>query len=321
MTSFNRIISMDPQIEEIKKISAQVALADSTVLITGESGTGKELLAQAIHDASERKYEAFTAINCAAIPEHLLESELFGYEAGAFTGAKTCGKIGKLERSNGGTVFFDEIGDMPLLLQTKILRVLQDFCIERVGGSVSKPLDIRIISATNKDLSQEVQHNTFRLDLYYRLNVIPIHIPPLRARKNDILLLTKHFIEEYNTKMHRKVRFIDDTVKNILLDYHWPGNVRELRNVIEYSMNFCNAEVITQACLPRWMFFDTNLQVGMSQYANLNLDLWEQALIREALQRSKDKKSRVKAAADLLNINYATLYRKIKRHDIEIETI
>lgn len=319
MSCYEKIISHDPQIDEIKEIASQVALTDSTVLITGESGTGKELLARAIHELSPRKNRGITSINCGAIPEHLLESELFGYESGAFTGARTNGKVGKLEKADGGTVFFDEIGDMPLLLQTKILRVLQDFIVERIGGNTSKPLDIRIISATNKDLSKEVQDNTFRLDLYYRLNVIPINIPPLRARKDDILLLAKHFIQEYNDKLNRNVKYIDSEVKNLLLDYYWPGNVRELKNVIEYLMNFCDGDTVSKDCLPKWICSNSESSLELSHYPYLDLERWEQALIIEALRRSKSKKSKVKEAANLLKINYSTLYRKMNKYNLHDE--
>ena len=251
--SFDDIKGSSPALRKLIERAKVVATGGSTVLLRGESGTGKELFARAIYNASPYRSGPFQVINCSAIPEALLESELFGYEEGAFTGAKKGGKPGKFELADGGTLFLDEIGDMPLFLQAKLLRVLENNKLERVGGTREYSFNVRIIAATNRDLEQMIAQGQFREDLYYRLNVIPLYIPSLKERQDDILVLAEYFLEKYNFLLGKKIAFISDEVKQILLNYHWPGNVRELINVIEYAVNFEQTKCIRKNSLPQWM--------------------------------------------------------------------
>ena len=231
---FANIIGSSPIMQKLFERMKRIANTDSTALVLGESGTGKELVARALHFNSQRKDKPFIPVNCAAIPENLLESELFGYVKGAFTGAIR-DKIGKFEAANMGSIFLDEIGTMPMHLQTKLLRVLQEQEVERIGSTKTIQLDVRVISATNLNLEEEVKKGNFREDLYYRLNVIPIHLPPLRERTEDILSLLKHFIEKNCTDMKRPLMSISNEALEMLEAYRWPGNVRELENVVEES--------------------------------------------------------------------------------------
>ena len=235
--SFSDIIGQSAPLRRAVEFAQQVASSPSTVLITGESGTGKEVFAQAMHNASNRHDASFVAVNCGAIPETLFESELFGYEDGAFTGARKGGRPGRFELANGGTLFLDEVGELPLDMQVKLLRALQEGCITRVGGQRSIPIDVRIIAATNRDLKQRVEEGAFRQDLYYRLSVIPLRIPPLRERKEDIPLLVRYFLHSKAQKLHKDVPPLDDDTHQLLLRYEWPGNVRELENFIEKTVN------------------------------------------------------------------------------------
>ncbi|MGI6552605.1 MAG: sigma-54 interaction domain-containing protein [Bacillota bacterium] len=287
-----------------------MANSDSTVLITGESGTGKEILARAIHANSNRSQEHFVTINCGAIPETLLESELFGYEEGAFTGAKKGGKLGKFEIANGGTIFLDEIGDMPLHLQVKLLRVLQEKVIERVGGSFSVPIDVRVIAATHRDLEEQAQQNQFRWDLYYRLNVIPLHIPPLRERQEDIMMLAKYFLEIYNHKINKKIKYFAKETENLLLNYEWPGNVRELSNAVEYAVNMETSAILSARNLPPRL----RMRASTSQYIEKDngLKKMERDLIADALAKYGISTEGKKRVAESLGISLATLYRKLK---------
>ena len=239
---FDEIIGKSPSIKQVKEIGRQISEKNADVLIYGESGTGKELFARAIHSNGDRKRSPFVSINCSAIPQDLLESELFGYEGGAFTGANKQGKIGKFELANGGTLFLDEIGDMPLYLQAKLLRVLENRVVEKVGGNRPIPLDIRIISATNRNLEEMIKNKEFREDLYYRLNVIPLNIPPLRERRDDIKELVDYFIKKYNKKYDARLSVINEDAWQIILNYDWPGNVRELENLIQYLCCICEEE-------------------------------------------------------------------------------
>ena len=238
------IIGTSEKIMIAKKQALITARGNSTVLITGESGTGKEMFAKAIHYASSRCDNPFIMVNCGAIPENLLESELFGYEKGAFTGASEKGKAGKFELADGGTIFLDEIGDMPLHLQVKILHVLQNMRFERVGGSKSMIVDVRVIAATNKNLEKLIDEGKFREDLYYRLSVIPLSIPPLRERREDIKMLMYHFLRKYNTFMNRKITGFSPAVEELYLNHDWPGNVRELENAVEYGTNMAFGDTI-----------------------------------------------------------------------------
>jgi transcriptional regulator with PAS, ATPase and Fis domain len=234
----NNILGNDDKIKKLIEKIKVVANNVSNILLLGESGTGKELFARAIHATSNRKNNPFIAVNCAAIPEMLLESELFGYEDGSFTGAKKGGKIGKFLLADGGTLFLDEIGDMPLYLQAKLLRVLDDKKVDRVGSTKLVDVDVHIISATNKSLEEMVEKKEFRQDLFYRLNVIPLFVPPLRERKDDILLLSDYFINKYNKRLSKDILGLSKDVQVVLLKYSWPGNVRELENYIEYMVSF-----------------------------------------------------------------------------------
>lgn len=247
---FSDIVGESQAIKDVIAFSNRIAGSDSTVLIRGESGTGKELFARAIHNKSERRKGPFVAINCGAIPETLLESELFGYEEGAFTGASKGGKVGKCQLANGGTLFLDEVGDIPLFLQVKFLRMLQERTIEKVGGNKSIPIDVRVIAATNRNLENMIDNNEFRSDLYYRLNVIPVFIPPLRERKEDILIISNSFMEKYSKLLRRNVHDMTPQVKKILMNYSWPGNIRELENTIECALNVESQEILTSFSLP-----------------------------------------------------------------------
>ena len=250
--SFNDILGISHGLRQVKEKLNKAALTDSTILIRGESGTGKELFAHAVHTASHRAKGPFVAINCSAIPESLLESELFGYEEGAFTGAKRGGKPGKFELAEGGILFLDEIGDMPQHLQAKLLRVLENRRIERVGSTELVPINVRIIAATNRHLEEMVERHEFRGDLYYRLSVIPVFIPPLRDRQEDTPVLIEHFLDKYSKKLGRGRQRLDPAAAGMLKDYSWPGNVRELQNAIEYAVNMSESgQLITVDHLPQ----------------------------------------------------------------------
>ena len=298
---------------QIREKAKMVAESTSTVLIRGESGTGKEMLARSIHNLSPRQQGRFMAINCTAIPEALLESELFGYEDGAFTGARKGGKIGKFELANKGTLFLDEIGDMPLFLQAKILRVLQERQIERLGGITPCPIDVRVIAATHRNLEQMMAKGEFREDLYYRINVIPMEIKPLRDRLDDLSLLSEHFIKVYNRQLNKNVRFVSDGFRQRLQDYAWPGNVRELQNIIEYAMNLTEESMLTEEHLsPRLR------QVEMSEdLGRFNLENIERETILRCFQTAEDSVRGKEIVAKALGIGLATLYRKLARYNIQ----
>ena len=251
--SFNDLIGMSPAFLAAKKLAERVSTSNSSVLLIGESGTGKELFAHAIHNNSIRFSAPFVAINCASIPENLLESELYGYEDGAFTGAKKGGKMGQFEIADGGTLFLDEIGDMPLAMQSKLLRVLQEKEVQRVGGSKSIPVDVRIIAATHRDLEKMVAEGEFRQDLYYRLNVIKIEIPPLRKRKEDIQLISMSLLKKLGNRFYRKEIGLSDEVKEKLMEHAWPGNIRELENVLERCINVLDGKTIQLEHLPLYL--------------------------------------------------------------------
>ena len=288
------------------------------MLITGESGTGKEMFAKAIHYSSARGKGPFITVNCGAIPENLLESELFGYEKGAFTGANDKGKVGKFELANAGTIFLDEIGDMPLHLQVKILHVLQNMRFERVGGNKTIIVDLRIIAATNKDLEQMIRDGTFREDLYYRLSVIPLNIPPLRERKEDIKMLMYHFLEKYNTFMNKRITGFSPAVESAYRDYDWPGNVRELENAVEYGVNMAFGDQIGMDAVPaRLLRSDMGVIL-----ANDNLTLGEQMkhlereIISNKLRKYGSSGSAKDKVAKELGLSRATLYRKLAELEI-----
>jgi two-component system response regulator AtoC len=244
-----RLVGQSPAIRQIYAVVEKVANTPSTVLITGESGTGKELIARALHENSSRHAGPFIKINCAAIPKTLMESELFGYDKGAFTGAVGA-KPGRFELAHGGTLFLDEIGEIPVEMQVKLLRVLQESEFERVGGIKTIKVDVRLVTATNRDLQQEIGAGTFRDDLFYRLNVVPIHIPPLRERREDIPLLAEHFLAKFNDRLKKQIGAIAPEAIERLIAYNWPGNIRELENLMERTMLFCEAPAIAVADLP-----------------------------------------------------------------------
>lgn len=309
----DRIIGNSERIRELKNTIVRIANTDSTVLITGESGTGKEVFANAIHEMSYRRDNNFIKINCAAIPENILESELFGYEDGAFTGARRGGKIGKFELADKGTIFLDEIGDMSFNMQAKLLRVLQEKEIERVGGSTPKKIDVRIIAATNQNLEEKIKKGEFREDLYYRLNVVRLNLPPLRERIEDIPLLCEYFLKKYNEKFGMSIEKIDDEAMEYLQKYSWPGNIRELENVIERAYNLVNGDVIRVEHLPENIIkHKWTLQLGKLNKA-LN-EIEKQSLIN-ALKASGGNKSK---AAEMLGISRASLYQKLKKHGISL---
>lgn len=316
--SFDSIITQDPKMEYLKKLARKAAESNSTVLILGESGTGKEMFAQAIHKASYRRAESFMAINCAAIPKELLESELFGYEGGAFTGAKKSGKPGKFELANGGTIFLDEIGNMPLEMQAKLLRVLEEKEFERVGGTEKILLDVRIIAATNEDIEEAVKIGKFREDLYYRLNVITLDIPPLRDRKDDIPLIAENLLEYLAKELDTQKKKLSPETLNILKQYHWPGNVRELRNVLERGINLSSGSTILPKHLPERIFM--NIEGEMEKFNEISLlrevvaEVEKEAIIK-ALSKTKGNKT---LAAEKLGIHRTALYKKINKYGLDI---
>ena len=307
----DEMVGESPPMLEAFKAIARVARSTATVLIRGESGTGKELIARTIHERSARPNGAFVAVNCAAIPEALLESELFGHEKGAFTGA-IARRIGRFERGSGGTVFLDEIGDMSLPLQAKILRVLQEREIERVGGTAPIPVDVRLIAATHRDLEQDVATGRFREDLYYRLAVITVKLPPLRERGDDLRLLAEHYVARYAREYQRSVRAISRDALATLRAYHWPGNVRQLRNVIECAVLQADGEVLLNSHLPREALRDKATPAAEDS-SLLTLSELERRHIKRVLSESGGQ---MNVAADILGIHRNTLRRKLTEYGI-----
>jgi len=312
---FDNIIGRSPAMQEIFAAIERVGPTRATVLLTGESGVGKDLIARAVHFHSPRKDRPLVKINCTAIPENLMESELFGYEKGAFTGAQGT-KPGKFEQADTGTVFLDEIGDVPLPIQVKLLRVLQEREFERLGSNVTRHLDVRLVAATNQDLRTALEQGTFREDLYYRLNVVPLNIPPLRERKVDIPFLANHFVQKLAPDTGASVEGITDAAMEKLVSYHWPGNVRELENVIERSLVMAAGTQLDAADIklesaprPRQQSGDTHfLPDGMS------LDQYEQDIIKEALRRADGNKSQ---AARLLGLTRNALRYRLTQMGME----
>lgn len=310
-TGFDDILGKSRILEQVKKDAEKASASSSTILIQGESGTGKELFARAIHQCSKRKNESFVPINCAAIPEHLLESELFGYEEGAFTGARKGGRIGKFEQANKGTLFLDEIGDMSMHLQSKLLRVLQDGRIDRIGGKETIAVDVRIIAATHQKLEEKVKLGEFREDLFYRLNVIPLRIPTLRERTDDIVLLADHFLTLSVEKMNKKISGFKMEVLDHLKQYNWPGNVRELENAIEYAVNMTSDRWLEMEDLPeRIRVIDTSVEVLDEEIKPIAM--LEKEEILKAIQKFGRSRKGVNEAASALGISRATIYRRLK---------
>ncbi len=314
---FEGMVGSSKELQELGKLAHKIAPYTTTVLITGESGTGKELFARGIHNASPRKDQPFIAINCGGLPENLVESELFGYVKGAFTGADT-NKKGLFEEAQGGTIFLDEIGELPVVIQVNLLRVLQEREVRPVGSAQSIPVDVRVIAATARDLEQEVEQGRFREDLLFRLNVLQINIPPLRKRTEDISLLALHFLDQYAARFQRPVQTIAPAAMRILMQYQWPGNVRELKNVMERAVLLCESERLESHMLPS----------ALQQEASCDQAVWhsldtfsikegsrilERQLIIKALRETGGNKSR---ASELLEISYPSLLSKIKEYGV-----
>ena len=321
--SIENIIGDSEAVLDLKDKIKKIADTQSTVLITGESGTGKELIARAIHSCSKRSKKPFIAINCGAIPDSLLESELFGYVKGAFSGASSEGRVGKFELANGGVIFLDEIGEMPFYLQVKLLRVLQERTIVRIGSNKLIKLDIRVIAATNMDLKQRIREKKFREDLYYRLNVIPLRVPPLRERGEDIFLIMKILMEKYNKIFNKNVHSIDNEVKEIIKNYSWPGNVRELENTVEFMINMCDEkgiitkDMIYENIVKNSILGNQNEKINSEKGTSLmTLEESEKLLIKKALSIYGSDTAGKNLCAEKLGIGIATLYRKIDKYNL-----
>ncbi|WP_216828397.1 sigma-54 interaction domain-containing protein [Alkalihalobacterium elongatum] len=311
--SLGDIVGKSEKIQQIHRQVQKVAASDISILLRGESGTGKELFAHAIHQLSNRSQKPFVKVNCGAIPEHLLESELFGYEEGAFTGAKKGGKPGKFQLANSGTIFLDEIGDMPLNMQVKLLRVLQEKEIEPVGAVKSKVIDVRVITATNRPLEKMVKEGRFREDLFYRVNVIPITIPPLRERVRDIILIAYALIEKITQKVGKRKLILSQEVEEVLLQYHWPGNVRELENVIEAAVHFASGNVITIEALPQYLKENVSLSTEEKTLKEI-LEETERKVIKNMLIKNNYDKLKT---AKSLNISKSSFYEKLAKYKLK----
>lgn len=313
---WGNVIAEDDETKRLVEKALRVAALDTTVLLTGESGTGKEVYANFIYQNSSRVGKPFIKVNCAAIPENLIESELFGYEGGAFTGADKNGKIGLFEMASNGTLFLDEIGEMPMHLQPKLLRAIQEKEVMRVGGTHTIPVDIRLITATNRDLKRAVEEGHFRQDLYYRLNIMPIEITPLRGRKKDIKALAVYFVEQFN-KTYKMNKVITESAVKTLQNYNWPGNIRELENILERIMISFDGETITKFQVERAIgiqekpVLHEKITLGESSIQEM-LDSYEKQILEEALE----KYGRASAVARALRINKSTLSRRMKKYGL-----
>lgn len=313
--TFGNLIGRDKNFIQLLQKAQRVAISNSTILIQGESGTGKELLAKAIHEESGRKTNPFVVVNCPSIPENLLESELFGYEAGAFTGANKAGKKGKFETADKGTLFLDEIGDLPLALQPKLLRVIQERSIERIAGTYPITVDVRIIAATNRDLEKMVREGTFREDLYYRLNVIPLTIPPLRTRPVDIPLYIDYFLDKFTGMLNKETPKVDARLRHWLMNYQWPGNVRQLEHVMEYLVNIAKDDVLSLHELPANLTAVLEVDkenTGLEE----QLENYEKQLLRTYVPAGATLEAKKQAASEL-KISLATLYRKLEKYRLQ----
>ena len=317
--SFKNIIAVSSKMQRVFEQIARVCETNATVLVQGESGTGKELVAKAIHYNSRRNDKPFLTINCGAIPVSLIESELFGYEKGAFTGANAR-TAGKFEQAHGSTFMLDEIGELPLDAQVKLLRVLDERKVTRLGGNKAFPVDVRLIAATNKDLQQEVDNGTFRLDLFYRLNIMTINVPPLRERNMDIPLLIEHFIDKYNKEMTLKIRGISQAAIDCLQRYHWPGNVRDLENAVQSAMIQAQGEIINLENLPLRICGYTKVSdgpspgnIGLEEYVSQHTRTVEKEMILKTMSKHNNNRSR---AAQELRISRKTLYNKMKAYGL-----
>ncbi len=317
--SFNNIISADGKMQDVFKLISKVLNNEITCLIYGESGTGKELIARAIHYNGRRKDKPFIVVNCASIPRELLESELFGHEKGSFTGAHQR-KLGKFELANGGTIFLDEVGELEMLLQAKLLRVIQEREFERVGGIELIKTDVRIISATNRDLKHAVENKEFREDLYYRLNSFPIIIPPLRQRKGDILVLAQHFLDTFNNKLGKNVKGFSKKALKLIYEYNWPGNIREMENMIERCLIICEKDVIDLDDLPsnvRAAEPANNADISAALFSDETIIPFEKLKEESIRHALKITNGNIVEAAKKLQLGRATIYRLMEKYHIE----
>ncbi len=319
----NNLIGQSPAIQTLRKQIAQVAPTDAWILIYGENGSGKEVVAHEIHRLSQRRNKPFVEVNCAAIPEELIESELFGHEKGAFTGA-TSAKRGKFDMANEGTLFLDEIGDMSLKTQAKILRILEEQRFERVGGNKTIQVDVRVIAATNKNLEEEIKKGTFREDLYFRLNVIPFTIPPLRERNGDIVLLAEYFLREFTERRGKPLKTLDEETKVALREYPWPGNVRELRNLMERLSIMVPSDIITPDDLPAEMV----KKIERHPFPIVQDTIFDADSIKEAvsqfernyiIQKLKENEGNISRTAEKIGIARRNLTHKIKAYNINVQ--
>lgn len=311
---FDQMVSFNPAFKEFKKEAQFIARSTSTVLLTGESGVGKDMFARGLHEASPRAEGPFIKVNCVSIPESLFESELFGYAPGSFTGALKSGKFGYFERADKGTIFLDEIGDMPLSIQVKLLQVLQEKEFTRVGGTEKQKVDVRIIAATNRDLRDAIAKKTFREDLFYRLNVIEFHLPPLRERPEDVIPLAESFIQKYNSILGSRVTGIQEPAKLALQKHNWPGNIRELENAIERAANYVWEGEISVDNLPPQVLRASKASIeNPASYQGTMMDV-EKNLLLDALEKTKGNKS---AAARILNLSRSTFYERLAKYDIK----
>lgn len=311
-----------PAMRRVWELAQRVAKVDSTVPISGESGTGKEVVAKVIHRVSQRHEGPMVAINCGAIPENLLESELFGYEKGSFTGAGREGKVGLLEVADKGTILLDEIGDLPLNLQVKLLRVLQEQCFMRIGGVKQVKIDVRYVVATNRDLKAMVKQGTFREDLFYRLNVVPIHIPPLRERKRDIAGLVRVFLQKYNDKYHSDKRILPEVIRYFETSYDWPGNVRELENVVERLVVTYRSEVIMlgEEVLNDYFDLQGDQENRVLVSGLMDLKKARELLEQELIQKAAQVYSSIRSSAEALGMDHSTIARKAKKFGIKFRS-
>ncbi|MGG0655378.1 sigma-54 interaction domain-containing protein [Rummeliibacillus pycnus] len=315
--TFENLSSKNEGMKDVIRKAKRIVNSTANVLIRGGTGTGKEVLAKAIHYEGNRNIHPFVAVNCAAIPESLLESELFGYVGGAFTGANREGKAGKFEVANNGTLFLDEIGDLPLSMQPKLLRVLQERQIERVGGIKPLPVNVRLITATHRNLEEMVQNGTFREDLYYRINVIPLHTKLLKERREDIPFFLQYFICKYGSNLNRPYLTMDPQLEQWLIQYDWPGNIRQLENVVEYMVNMAESDVLGFHDLPDYLYqFQSPIHTG-----GLSLDEmvaeYEKSIIQSFFLGGQDRKEKEKVSEEL-KISLSTLYRKLERYNLKV---
>lgn len=313
--AFERLIGSSHAFVHIQNLIKRVADSPTPILITGETGTGKELVARSFHEQSRRNKYPFVAINCSSIPENLFESELFGYEEGSFTGAKKGGKMGRIEMAQGGTLFLDELGEMPLSVQPKLLRVLQEYELERVGATKKIHLDIRIVAATNRDLREMIKEGKFREDLFYRISVINVKLPPLRDRKEDIIPISLNYLERLKTKMTTPLRTISHEAEQAFLSYSWPGNIRELQNVVEYAANLCDSDTLTLADLPEHMRGLEECPDTEKQKETPLPDSQEKQILDLLSTYGHTLEGKKKIAADL-GISLRTLYRKLNKMNL-----